>query len=626
MPRSSTPVQIVPDGAAVDVFVLPDGTYRQGVTFGDPLNADEAARVKNGRIIVDGSEVVQPISASALPLPTGAASAARQDVGNTSLAQINAKLPALSNGKVPVEISDNIIVNVSSSVEIKNDEGNAVPVTVMNQTVPTGAATEAKQDTGNQSLAAIAGKLPELSNGRSPVSLASIPLASNAATATNQASEIALLNSINEKLPESGQATEAKQNTQITEAQTANSKLNSIDLNIDSIDQKLKTDPVTGDVQTSVSNMIPAVETGLAKNTTLLDTKEAVDLTNTRLETLLTYTDQIENRLQTIADNTDTLEVKAENINLNTDTLEAKLQQIVENTDTLELKAENVNLNTDQLESKIDTLNGKFSNDADGGINVHVLNQIDSGSSSPAQFVSALNNTTTPLGANEAFNGDWEDITNVDFLEIGVLTDQHSALNGAILHFSLDGGVTEARPIPQTIIGGVGALSFVIPVTAFNAFRIEYWNGPVDQTYFQVRIVAQAGANPLPVVPIGSIIKATDGAVLVNNAHNSYISKAITVTDIGDNSMIIPDTGKRLRLYYIALSADASNIEAVNVIAKFAAGGQPIYKLSLVAGAMFARNVGAGRHYVEGQVGEALMINLNKTVNGVHVSLEYEQY
>lgn len=42
----------------------------------------------SGRLHVNGSGVTQPVSASSLPLPTGASTAARQDTGNTSLATI----------------------------------------------------------------------------------------------------------------------------------------------------------------------------------------------------------------------------------------------------------------------------------------------------------------------------------------------------------------------------------------------------------------------------------------------------------------------------------------------------------------------------------------------------------
>lgn len=78
----------------------------------------------SGDLRVDGSAVTQPISAASLPLPAGAATATRQDTGNTSLASIDTKLT------------------------------NPLPVSL-----PAGFATSAKQDTGNTSLGAIDGHL-----------------------------------------------------------------------------------------------------------------------------------------------------------------------------------------------------------------------------------------------------------------------------------------------------------------------------------------------------------------------------------------------------------------------------------------------------------------------------------
>ena len=46
-----------------------------------------------------------PVSATALPLPAGAATSALQTSGNTSLSNIDAKLPALASGRVPVNSS-----------------------------------------------------------------------------------------------------------------------------------------------------------------------------------------------------------------------------------------------------------------------------------------------------------------------------------------------------------------------------------------------------------------------------------------------------------------------------------------------------------------------------------------
>lgn len=62
-----------------------------------------------GRLLVDGSQVVQPISAASLPLPLGAATATKQDTGNNSLSSIDSKINSLgqklSSGSIPVVLA-----------------------------------------------------------------------------------------------------------------------------------------------------------------------------------------------------------------------------------------------------------------------------------------------------------------------------------------------------------------------------------------------------------------------------------------------------------------------------------------------------------------------------------------
>ena len=72
------------------------------------------------QILVDDGLASTAITAAALPLPTGAATAALQTTGNTSLSSIDGKLPALTAGRVPVDIG--------ASVEVSNDAGNPLPV------------------------------------------------------------------------------------------------------------------------------------------------------------------------------------------------------------------------------------------------------------------------------------------------------------------------------------------------------------------------------------------------------------------------------------------------------------------------------------------------------------------
>lgn len=89
--------------------------YRQVITLADPETPTNYQRVGSNGAYVDVRNVV------ALPLPTGASTAALQTSGNASLTSINTKLPSLDGGYVPVTIKN-------SSIEISNDAGNPVPV------------------------------------------------------------------------------------------------------------------------------------------------------------------------------------------------------------------------------------------------------------------------------------------------------------------------------------------------------------------------------------------------------------------------------------------------------------------------------------------------------------------
>lgn len=81
-----------------------------------------------GLLRVDGSGTTQPISAAALPLPSGAATSALQTAGNASLSSIDTKTATLVSGRVPVD-------------------GSAVtqPISAAALPLPSGASTAAKQ-------------------------------------------------------------------------------------------------------------------------------------------------------------------------------------------------------------------------------------------------------------------------------------------------------------------------------------------------------------------------------------------------------------------------------------------------------------------------------------------------
>jgi len=91
------------------------------------------------------------------------ATAAKQDTGNTSLSNIDGKTPALVSGRIPVDPS-----------------GVTSPVSVASLPLPSGAATSAAQTTGNTSLGTIA-------------TAAGAPADAAAASATSSGSIIAVL-------------------------------------------------------------------------------------------------------------------------------------------------------------------------------------------------------------------------------------------------------------------------------------------------------------------------------------------------------------------------------------------------------------------------------------------------
>lgn len=133
----------------------------------------------------------QPVSMSSAPLPAGAATAAKQDTGNTSLGNLETKIgevqasPTANTvlGRLKDLLSLTVLAagaNLIGKVKLRNpgdsaDMGDATtpvrtdptgsttqPVSASALPLPTGAATGAKQDTGNTSLGNLETKIGEV--------------------------------------------------------------------------------------------------------------------------------------------------------------------------------------------------------------------------------------------------------------------------------------------------------------------------------------------------------------------------------------------------------------------------------------------------------------------------------
>lgn len=153
---------------------VPTQATMVGGTDGTNLRALKVSTA--GVLSVDGSattqpvsgtffQATQPVSASSLPLPTGAATSALQTTGNTSLSSIassTGNIPvqgqALSAASMPVVLPAAQITTLTppTSVTVTQATGSNLHTQVDASALPSGAATSSLQTTGNTSLATIA--------------------------------------------------------------------------------------------------------------------------------------------------------------------------------------------------------------------------------------------------------------------------------------------------------------------------------------------------------------------------------------------------------------------------------------------------------------------------------------
>lgn len=127
------------------------------------------------------------------------------------------------------------------------------------------------------------------------------------------------------------------------------------------------------------------------------------------------------------------------------------------------------------------------------------------------------------------------------------------------------------------------------------------------------------GITPLPVE-----IEPLTGRQLTDSSVSSlpvdtYSAVAVDASASGDNTIV--GITNAARLYYICLSANGANAADVTAIVKI--GASEKFKVSLKAGSMFARNIGAGRRYLTGGAGDDIIVNLS-AAQTVYVSVEYE--
>lgn len=150
LPASSTSVSLPASGAPG--AAAPAQALQVGGTDGVNLRALSVS-----------SAGVLDVAVASLPLPTGAATAANQATMIASLSSIDSKLTA------PISVTGPL-----TDAQLR---ASAVPVSAASLPLPTGAATEAKQDDGNGFLANIDGALADtIVNIGSPIPVSAMTM------------------------------------------------------------------------------------------------------------------------------------------------------------------------------------------------------------------------------------------------------------------------------------------------------------------------------------------------------------------------------------------------------------------------------------------------------------------
>lgn len=122
------------------------------------------------------------------------------------------------------------------------------------------------------------------------------------------------------------------------------------------------------------------------------------------------------------------------------------------------------------------------------------------------------------------------------------------------------------------------------------------------------------------------VLASDQSALSVNTTITSlpvdtFTKSSSIATTSGDLTLVAPPGGQRVRLFFFGYSASPANGASVLVALRFGAN-TALDNQYLSPSQPYARNIGAGRRYIEGGVNEALIVNLS-AAQTVYCNIEY---
>src|SRR3990167_9273062 len=181
--QATQPVSAVtlplPSGASTLAEQQTQTTSLSAIDTGIPAALGQALMASSMPVVLPSDQTVpvsgtfyqatQPVSAATLPLPSGASTLAEQQTQTTSLSAIDTGIPAALGQAL-----------MASSMPVVLPSDQTVAISAASLPLPTGAATSAKQDTGNTSLSSIDGKITAVNTGAVVISSGTITTITNA--------------------------------------------------------------------------------------------------------------------------------------------------------------------------------------------------------------------------------------------------------------------------------------------------------------------------------------------------------------------------------------------------------------------------------------------------------------
>lgn len=130
-----------------------------------------------------------------------------------------------------------------------------------------------------------------------------------------------------------------------------------------------------------------------------------------------------------------------------------------------------------------------------------------------------------------------------------------------------------------------------------------------------------ASANSSPVVLASDQSALTVNSTVLSLPVDTFTKSSSVATATGDTTLVTPPGGQRVRLFFFGYSASPSNGAAVMAALRF--GSNTAFDNQYLSPSQpYARNIGAGRRYIQGGVNEALIVNLS-AAQTVYCNIEY---